>query len=101
MVSSGSKGTDSDIQEMNEGRRPPLQVIPGLMLPQSSLSSELICSDAVTVSMGFSQPSQDSSNLYAPMLLPESTNKGWENRRERSGKVASNCEQFLVQIFSF
>lgn len=79
-----------------------MQVILGVMLPQSSsMSSGLVTSDAVTVSMGFSQPSEDSSNLYAPMLPPESRNKGWENGRERSGKVASNCEQFLAQIFSF
>lgn len=101
MVSSGSKGTDSGIKEMNEGRRPPLQVTLGVMLPQSSVSSGLVCSDTGTVSMGFSQPSEDSSNLYAPILLPESGSKGWENGSERSGKVASNCEQFLVQIFSF
>lgn len=37
MVSYRSKGTDSDIKEMNEGRRPPLQVILGVMLPSLQL----------------------------------------------------------------
>lgn len=85
------------------GGRPPLQVILGVMLPSSSISSGLVCSDAVTVSMGFSQPSEDSSNLYAPMLPPESRNRAGrtEGRGEEKSPPTVNSFWYKSSLFEY